>query len=251
LSEYAERELLEINRILDEEFKNQIEEGGKDGVDGDGEKGGDFKFKKGGLGLKSRTDEASKGLKGKLAERKRLMQRPGAKKDQEKKTYEKYDREKAKKEAEERQQELAELEKRRPNKEDFKPEIAEEITRFGDKKLKSSPDFVVPDEQRMNVSKKRKHMFLLYEILYNSKREFNDKVLGLRDRKKEIIEKVKKYNTRLQEIDKQLEIETTYYIPTLDEKLEEPEKFFDVKDAEVDEYAKKKEEERLAAQAKA
>lgn len=90
-------------------------------------------------------------------------------------------------------------------------------------------------------------MFLLYEILYNSKKEFNDKVLNLRDRKKEIIEKVKRYNERLNEIDKELEIEETYFLPSLDENAEEPEKFLDITETMVDEVEKKREDEKLAA----
>jgi hypothetical protein len=44
---------------------------------------------------------------------------------------------------------------------------------LGDYKLKSSKDYIVPDNQRMNVSKKRKHMFMLEDFIYNTKIKFN------------------------------------------------------------------------------
>lgn len=75
---------------------------------------------------------------------------------------------------------------------------------LGDYKLKSSPTYVVPENQRMNVSKKRKHMFLLEEFIYKTKMKFNNEVISLRDRKKAIIERSEKYNARINEINKLL-----------------------------------------------
>jgi len=252
LSEYAEKHLDEINRILEEEFQAQAEEeANKTNADtrlfDDSKLGNSSMLMKKNLSMKqSKLDDANATVSSKQAFEKKKMRSTMP----EKKPYEKYDREKAKKEAEERQAELAELERNRPTKDAFKPEIDEEIMRFGDKKLKSSPDYIVPEDQRMNVGKKRKHMFLLYEILYNSKKEFNDKLVNLRRNKMEIIEKINKYNARLKEIDAELEVTQEYYTPTLDEAVEYPEKAYEISDEQVTEYAKKKEEERLAQQQK-
>ena len=69
------------------------------------------------------------------------------------------------------------MEKTKPNKEAIEPDsmklIKEAENTLGDYKLKSSPTYDVPENQRMNVSKKRKHMFLLEEFIYNSKMKFN------------------------------------------------------------------------------
>jgi len=54
----------------------------------------------------------------------------------------------------------------------------------------------------MNVSKKRKHMFLLEEFIYNTKMKFNSELISLRDRKKNLIKKIKNYNERVKEINK-------------------------------------------------
>ena len=62
-------------------------------------------------------------------------------------------------------------------KEAFEPDhnrdIQEAQETLGDYKLKSSKDYIVPDNQRMNVSKKRKHMFMLEDFIYNTKIRFN------------------------------------------------------------------------------
>jgi hypothetical protein len=45
--------------------------------------------------------------------------------------------------------------------------------------LKSSAEYVVPDHQRMGVSKKRKHMFLLEEFIHQTKMGFNKEIFTL------------------------------------------------------------------------
>lgn len=49
----------------------------------------------------------------------------------------------------------------------------------------------------MNVGKKRKHLFLLEEFVYNSKLKFNNEVIQLRELKKFITQKVKGNNERI------------------------------------------------------
>ena len=78
---------------------------------------------------------------------------------------------------------MEELEKTKPTKESLQPDhlrdIQEAIETLGDYKLKCGKDYVVPENQRMNVSKKRKHMFLLEEFIYNTKIKFNQELIFL------------------------------------------------------------------------
>ena len=67
----------------------------------------------------------------------------------------------------------------------------------GDYKLKSDPNYIVPEEKRMNVSKKRKNMFILEEYLYSLKMKFNNSVKRLRLEKEELINLITTHNSRI------------------------------------------------------
>lgn len=86
---------------------------------------------------------------------------------------------------------MEDLEKTKPTKEAFEPEskraIQEAKATLGDYKLKSSDKYDVPESQRMNVSKKRKHMFLLEDFIFNAKMKFNNEIISLKTRKSNII----------------------------------------------------------------
>jgi len=168
--------------------------------------------------------------------------------------YQKYDRERAKKEEAERLAIKEELEKSMPTYEAFQPDhlkaINLEMERLGDFKLKSSKDYIVPEDQRMNVEKKRKHIFLLYEVLYRSKKDFNEKIIELRKKKTDIISKISKHNERLKDIDKELTVEEDYFTASIDTVLETPEKYYEISDEVLDEYTKKKDLEKANAAAK-
>ena len=64
--------------------------------------------------------------------------------------------------------------------------IREAEANMGDFKLKSDPDYVVPEEERMNKEKKRRQMILLEEGMYNIRMEFNRRFLALRDVKTKV-----------------------------------------------------------------
>ena len=72
--------------------------------------------------------------------------------------------------------------------------------------LKSSPQYVVPDKERMNVEKKNGHIFLLEDYIYTTKLKFNQELIGLKDQKKGLIEKFTKYNNRISQINNELSI---------------------------------------------
>ena len=157
----------------------------------------------------------------------------------------KYEREKNKKEEEELRRLMEELKKTKPSQDSFDPdhlrEINEAIEKLGDYKLKSSPDYIVPEDKRMNVSKKRKHMFLLEEFIYDTKLKLNHKINDLKDRKKNIMTKISDYNQRIVQINKQLGVEEVLFNPKLDIEKEMPDSFMTLNEQDIDEYSKIKE----------
>ncbi|EAS07768.2 WD repeat protein (macronuclear) [Tetrahymena thermophila SB210] len=143
-------------------------------------------------------------------------------------------------------QEMEELEKKKPTKESFEPDHLRDINHametLGDYKLKSSPTYNVPENQRMNESKKKKHMFLLDEFIYNTKMKFNNEIVSLRERKTSLIDKISNYNKRITEINKQLGINETLFTLTLDKQLEAVDQF-DVTEEQIDQYEQQKNKE--------
>lgn len=78
----------------------------------------------------------------------------------------------------------------KPDKDKENPDdvdaIREAEANMGDFKLKSDPNYVVPEGERMNKEKKRRQMILLEEGMYNIRMEFNRRFLALRDVKKKV-----------------------------------------------------------------
>ena len=82
--------------------------------------------------------------------------------------------------------------------------IEDTRTNLGDKKLKNAPDYVVPEDQRINAEKKRRQMVLLEESIHSIKMGYNQRFLALRDLKRRIIGNVASDNIRVREIDTEL-----------------------------------------------
>lgn len=61
---------------------------------------------------------------------------------------------------------------------------------IGDYKLKSSKDYVVPEDQQVTTEKKRQELLLLRGKLFDYRRNFNKMLISLRDRKVEDVAKV-------------------------------------------------------------
>jgi hypothetical protein len=70
---------------------------------------------------------------------------------------------------------------------DRDPGIIEAKNSFGMFNLKMSPDYEVPENQQINFSKKRQQMVLLEGSIHKLKVDFNNKILDLKHKKKEII----------------------------------------------------------------
>lgn len=77
---------------------------------------------------------------------------------------------------------------------------------MGDYKLKTSANYVVPEELRVNAAKKRRQMALLEEKLYEARLGFNAKVLELRELKVLLIDELKQDRTRLVQLKETLQV---------------------------------------------
>lgn len=77
-------------------------------------------------------------------------------------------------------------------------------------------------------------MFLLEDFIFNAKMKFNNEIISLKNRKKNIIEKVKDYNQKIMYINKELNIYENLFVPQIDWDLEYPEKKFEVSVEEID-----------------
>ena len=75
---------------------------------------------------------------------------------------------------------------------------------IGDYKLKYSSDYEVSEDEHVDASKKMVQMSLLEDSMVKMRLGYNERFLGLRDLKKEIIYAVRRSNDRIREIDVQL-----------------------------------------------
>jgi multidrug efflux pump subunit AcrA (membrane-fusion protein) len=168
-----------------------------------------------------------------------------------KKTEAEKKREQRKKEREERKKQIEKLEKREAMHSGEDPEdrrlieIAQQT--FGDYKLKTSQDYQVPENQRVNFSKKRQQMVLLEGSIHKLKVDFNQKIQELKLRKKEIVEHVKKVNLRLMEINGELGVKEELFVPVIDKDAEYPENYFEITDEDIAQYKLKVEAEKAKA----
>jgi WD40 repeat protein len=71
---------------------------------------------------------------------------------------------------------------------------------MGDYKLKTAPNYVVPEAQRVNAAKKRRQMALLEEQIYEAKLGFNAKVLELRELKLLLLQEMRSDQGRVEQL---------------------------------------------------
>ncbi|CAK4692665.1 unnamed protein product [Aphanomyces euteiches] len=93
--------------------------------------------------------------------------------------------------------------------------IAFASTHMEDYKLKTSANYVVPEDQRaghpnVNAMKKRKQMALLEEKMYDVAMNFNAKLLELRELKHRLMEQIHEDNAQLKVLDAELAALATY-----------------------------------------
>ena len=58
--------------------------------------------------------------------------------------------------------------------------IQEAENNFGDYKLKMSPEYIVPEKDRVNAEKKKQQMILLENSIFNLRVDFNKKLQHLK-----------------------------------------------------------------------
>mmetsp|Transcript_56075 Transcript_56075/g.128731 ORF Transcript_56075/g.128731 Transcript_56075/m.128731 type:complete len:1947 (-) Transcript_56075:224-6064(-) len=120
-------------------------------------------------------------------------------------------------------------------------QVAEQT--LGDYKLKSSKNYQVPENQRMNAEKKRRQMFLLEESTHAIRTEFNQRVLSLRDFRQQVREEVERDYEILQSIDEQLGTTTPWVRDLVEQKVEQqvefPEKRFDFTNKDLEALRKR------------
>ena len=111
-----------------------------------------------------------------------------------------------------------------------KAKIEEAKRTFGEYHLKMEENYEVPESEQVDSRKKRQQMILLEGSIHKIKVDFNIKVNDLRVRKQDIISKVKRLYERLDIINNELGTPEKLILPVIDEKVEYPEKDFNVTD---------------------
>lgn len=101
-----------------------------------------------------------------------------------------------------------------------------------------SETYEVPESEQVDFKKKRQQMILLEGSIHKIKVDFNVKVNDLKVRKQDIISTVKRLYDRLAVINKELGTPETLVLPQIDEKVEYPEKEFNVTDQDIENYRK-------------
>jgi len=112
---------------------------------------------------------------------------------------------------------LAKHQKMKPSSTAYDPQDEGEIDlakrTMGDYSLKTSPNYVVPESERVNAWKKRRQMIELINAAWNLKKEFNEQLLGLRQLKVRLIDKIKEHNERVAEVNAELRLDEEMFNP--------------------------------------
>ena len=117
-----------------------------------------------------------------------------------------------------------------------KAKIEEARRTYGEYSLKMDEGYEVPESEQVDYKKKRQQMILLEGSIHKIKVDFNIKVNDLRVRKQDIINNVKRLYERLDTINKELETPEELILPQIDEKVEYPEKDFNVTDQDIEDF---------------
>ncbi|XP_048254045.1 cilia- and flagella-associated protein 44-like isoform X2 [Haliotis rufescens] len=128
--------------------------------------------------------------------------------------------------------------------------IKEAKENMGDYKLKTAPDYVVPDHLRMNVEKARGRLLILKDLIHEYKYNFNVKLLALRDKKIRIIEDIRRHVHQLHTVQTRLFPDRHKPLPNIpDMHMEElPEKRLEYTRETLLQFKKDMESQRIAEQ---
>ncbi|KAK2964839.1 putative Cilia- and flagella-associated protein 44 [Blattamonas nauphoetae] len=124
----------------------------------------------------------------------------------------------------------------------FEPEdqtlIDNALKNIGEHKLKTEPDFVVPEHERPNAEKKEREILFHQYGIHGVQLRFNEFVLRLRTVKMEKAELLRKIAARVNDINRDINEVCTCFCPSLDA-TEFPEKIYDVSEPEIKLYEKR------------
>ena len=67
---------------------------------------------------------------------------------------------------------------------------------IGDYKLKDDPNYIAPEADRMNASKKRRQILRVQNAIAGLKKNFNQKLIDLRNLKDELINTINQTNRK-------------------------------------------------------
>jgi len=119
--------------------------------------------------------------------------------------------------------------------------IRDAIENMGDFKLKTSSDYVVPDDACIDIAGKREQMASLELSIHNIRVGFNTKFNALRDLKSKIVDRIESWKSRLGEIGEDLgdasDVDTSMYRCLMEVR---PEIRTKVSDTEVQSFEMKK-----------
>ena len=117
-----------------------------------------------------------------------------------------------------------------------KAKIEEARRTYGEYSLKMDEGYEVPESEQVDYNMKRQKMILLEGSIHKIKVDFNIKVNDLRVRKQDIINNVKRLYERLETINKELETPEELILPQIDEKVEYPERDYNVTDQDIEDF---------------
>ncbi|KAJ3102122.1 Cilia- and flagella-associated protein 44 [Phlyctochytrium planicorne] len=75
---------------------------------------------------------------------------------------------------------------------------------MGDYKLKTGEKYIVPESERVDADKKKRQILMLKQSVYSIRESFNRRVLRLRQRKRELVEKFRDQNKQILSISERL-----------------------------------------------
>lgn len=129
-----------------------------------------------------------------LIEKERRVTLAASAASQTKKSAEQIKLEERKRRRKQRELDWKELNSRKPDKDSVNLEDQQAIEyaekNQGDYKLKTSDDYFVPEDQRVNVRKKRNQLLALRQRIFEAKSIFNEQVETLRTRKSKLLKEV-------------------------------------------------------------
>ena len=121
-------------------------------------------------------------------------------------------------------------------------EILNARNNYGNFILKSSKEYKVSDDNRINVQNLQTQILLMEKFIYNSSKTFNNTLLELKKLKKNLLKKIEFTNKRLLEIYGVLGTHEGFFEFCFFEKIEDSERFLEIGEKEILEFMREMDE---------